>query len=139
MSKTLAEAQAALDAWDEAHKPTPIDPGMQSMRFHQSKSARDKSINAFVNQARRESKERARLKADLTRAKQQQHRASIPQTPVDPASVKGATHVLINTRGSRAHWEKVKRVNKKTVTCHTPYPGFDDPKYSYDRIVGVKH
>lgn len=134
---SVKEAQAALDAWDAAHQLESIDPGKQSMRFHEPQSKRTKNLNAYLNRQGREKRERARLEENLRKAKRAEKLAAQPTDPVDPATLKGASAVQVLTRGM-AEWHRVIRVNKTTVTCWAP-PGFDQPRYSHDRIVGVHY
>lgn len=133
----VTEAQEALDAWDAAHQIGPTDPGLQSMRFHESQTKRTKNLNAYLNQLGREKRERDSLEENLRKAKRAEKLAAQPTTPVDPSTIKGATAVQVLTRGM-AEWHRVIRVNKTTVTCWAP-PGFDQPRYPHDRIVGVHH
>lgn len=133
----ITEAQAALDAWDTAHQLESIDPGMQSMHFHESQTKRTKNLNAYLNHLGRETRERNRLEGNLRKAKRDAKLAAQPTAPVDPTSLKGAAAVQVLTRGM-AEWHHVIRVNKTTVTCWAP-PGFDQPRYPHDRIVGVHH
>lgn len=133
----VTEAQAALEAWDAAHQLESIDPGMQSMRFHESPSKRGKNLTAYLNRMGRETRERNRLEGNLQKAKWAEKLAAQPTEPVDPDTLKGATAVRVLTRGM-TEWHRVIRVNKTTVTCWAP-PGFDQPRYPHDRIVGVHH
>lgn len=133
----VTAAEDALMAWDQAHQVGPTDPGMQSMRFHTTQAKLDKNLSAYLNRLGRESKARARLEEDLRKAKRALHLASQPTTPVDPATLKGATAVQVLERGT-AVWHRVVRVNRTTVTCWAA-PGFDQPRYPYSRIVGVHH
>lgn len=133
----VIEAQDALDAWDAAHQLESIDPGMQSMRFHESQTKRTKGLNAYLNRLGRETRERNRLEGTLRKAKWAAKLAAQPTDPVDPATLKEATAVQVLTRGI-AEWHRVIRVNKTTVTCWAP-PGFDQPRYPHARIVGVHH
>lgn len=132
---TLAEE--ALEAWDAAHQIGPTDPGLQSMRFHESQAKRTKSLNAYLNRLGREKRERDRLVEDIAKAKRAERVAALPDEPVDPASLKGASAVMVVTRG-HAEWHRVIRVNKTTVTCWAP-PEFDQPRYPHSRIYGVRH
>lgn len=129
-------AEKALADWEQAHQLESIDPGMQSMRFHQTQAQRDKELTSFLNRMRRESEEHARLTEAVTKAKREARIAALPTQPVDPSELKGATHILVN-QGWRCIWERVKRVNAKTVTCHTT-PGMDEPRIPHNRIVGVR-
>ena len=131
----VEKAEKALADWDAAHQLESIDPGMQSMRFHQTERQRTKELGTFLNRMRRESEERARLVEAVAKAKREARRAAVPTEPVDPALLKGATHILVN-EGYWASWMKVKRVNAKTVTCCAD-PGMDEPRIPHDRIVGV--
>lgn len=133
----VTKAEAALAAWDQAHQIGPTDPGLQSMRFHTTQATLNKNLNAYLNQLGKEAKARAKLEEDLRKAKRALHLASQPTTPVDPATLKGATAVQVLERGT-AVWHRVVRVNKTTVTCWAE-PGFDQPRYPHNRIVGVRH
>jgi len=133
----LEQAEAALATWDEAHKVGPTDPGLQSMRFHESQAKRSKKLKGYLNQLGRESRERDRLVLDVEKAKRAARAAAIPSEPVDPAELVGATAVMVVTRG-HAEWCRVVRVNKTTVTCWAP-PGFDQPRHPHSRIYAVRH
>lgn len=133
----VEQAQAALDAWDQAHQLQPTDPGVQSMRFHESQAKRDKDLTAYLNRCRRESQEREKLQAVLDRARNQERIAALPKDPIDPATIKPGDHIAELVRGSYLSWHIVKRVNAKTVTCLAA-PGMDEPRIPYDRIVGRK-
>lgn len=133
----VEQAQEALDAWDAAHQLESIDPGMQSMRFHESQAKRDKKLNAYLNRLGRENRERSRLVGAVTKAKRAERAAALPSEPVDPATLKGATAVMVLTRGY-AQWHRVIRVNKTTVTCWAA-PGFDQPRFPHNRIFDVRH
>ncbi|MCZ4326719.1 hypothetical protein [Brachybacterium paraconglomeratum] len=135
---TIEEAQAALDAWDAAHQVGPTDPGLQSMRFHESPAKRSKDLTAYLNRLRREATERDRLEKALVEAKRAERLAALPTTPVDPEQLKGATAVLVLQHGSWVEWQRVIRVNRTTVTCWAA-PGMDQPRYPHHRIVGVRH
>lgn len=130
-------AEAALVAWDEAHQVQPTDPGLQSMRFHESQATRTKNLRSYLNQLGRESREREWLEEDLRKAKRALFLANQPTTPVDPADLEGATAVQVLTHGA-AVWHRVIRVNKTTVTCWAE-PGMDQPRYPHNRVVGVRH
>lgn len=133
----VALAQEALDAWDAAHQIGSTDPGLQSMRFHESQAKRDKKLTTYLNRLGREKRERDRLVANIAKAKRAERAAAIPAEPVDPATLKGATAVMVVTRGY-AEWHRVIRVNKTTVTCWAP-PEFDQPRFPHSRIYGVRH
>lgn len=133
----VAAAEAALEAWDSAHQVQPTDPGLLSMRFHESQGTRDKNMDAYLNRLGREKLTRARLEKNLDRAKRAAFLANQPNTPVDPAELEGATAVQVLTHGA-AVWHRVIRVNKTTVTCWAE-PGMDQPRYPHNRIVGVRH
>lgn len=133
----VALAEEALAAWDAAHQVGPTDPGLQSMRFHESQTKRTKNLNAYLNRLGREKRERDRLVEDIARAKRAERAAAIPDEPVDPATLKGASAVMVVTRG-HAEWYRVIRVNKTTVTCWAP-PGFDQPRYPHSRIFDVRY
>ena len=135
--EAVAAAEAALVVWDEVHKVQPTDPGMQSMRFHESQATRDKSLDSYLSRLGREKRERARLEKDLDRAKRAAFLANQPTTPVDPADLEGATAVQVLTHGA-AVWHRLIRVNKTTVTCWAA-PGMDQPRYPHNRVVGVRH
>lgn len=135
--EVVAAAEAALVAWDEAHQVQPTDPGLQSMRFHESQAKRTKNLRSYLNQLGRESRERERLEEDLRKAKRALFLANQPTEPVDPATLKGATAVQVLTHGA-ATWHRVIRVNKTTVTCWAA-PGMDQPRYPHNRVVGVRH
>lgn len=144
MNNTVEQLRSAVDAaegalteWDQAHQVEPTDTGLQSMRFHTTQAKLNKNLNAYLNQLNRETKARARLEEDLRKAKRALHLASQPTTPVDPATLKGATAVQVLERGT-AVWHRVVRVNRTTVTCWAE-PGFDQPRYPHSRIVGVRH
>lgn len=134
--QAVDRAQAALDAWDEAHHISPTDPGLQSMRFHETQAQSTKRISGYLNQLRRESQERDRLVKALEDAKRAHRRSQLPTEPVDPATLAGATHILVRER-SRVVWYRVKRVNKTTVTCHVE-PGYDEPRIPHSKIVGIR-
>lgn len=133
----VTAAENALTEWDQAHQIGTTDPGLQSMRFHTTQATLTKNLNAYLNQLGKEAKARARLEEDLRKAKRALHLASQPTTPVDPATLKGATAVQVLVHGT-AVWYRVVRVNKTTVTCWAE-PGFDKPRYPHNRIVGVRH
>ena len=139
MTTEIERAQAELDAWDKAHQVGPTDPGVLSMRFHETQSKRDKGLNTYLNRLGREARERARLVEAVKKAKRDARVAALPKTPVDPAELKGATEVLVLRRGSWTEWHRVKRVNPKTVTCYAPEPGFDEPRFLHGVVVGVRH
>lgn len=133
----VTAAETALTEWDQAHQVEPTDPGLQSMRFHTTQATLNKNLNTYLNQLGRETKTRERLEKNLDAAKRALHRAMQPTTPVDPATLKGATAVHVLVHGT-AVWYRVVRVNKTTVTCWAE-PGFDKPRYPHNRIVGVRH
>lgn len=133
----VEKAQDALDAWDAAHQIGPTDPGLQSMRFHESQRTRDKKLTSYLNRLGREKRERDRLVENVAKAKRAEYAAALPSEPVDPATLKGASAVMVITRGY-AEWHRVIRVNKTTVTCWAP-PGFDQPRYPHSRIYDVRH
>lgn len=129
-------AEKALADWEAAHQLESIDPGMQSMRFHQTQARRDKDLTSFLSRMRRESAEHERLTEALAKARRDERRAAVPTEPVDPTDLTGATHILVNERW-RAVWMRVKRINAKTVTCHAA-PGMDEPRITHNRIVGTR-
>lgn len=133
----VAAAENALTEWDQAHQVAPTDPGVQSMRFHTTQARLDKNLTTYLNRLGRETKARERLEKNLDAAKRALRRAMQPTTPVDPATLKGATAVQVLDHGI-AVWRRVVRVNKTTVTCWAE-PGFDKPRYPHNRIVGVRH
>ncbi len=133
----LAEAQAALDAWDAAHQIAPVDPGMQSMRFHRSERQHAKSVKAHLSTIRRETAERDRLVSAVSKARAAERLGSLPNDPVPVSELAGASWVLERTQHG-ARWHRVKRVNAKTVTCHAPEPGFDEPRVPHERIVATR-
>ena len=137
LKDAVTAAEDALAEFDEAHQVQPTDPGLQSMRFHQTQATRTKNLNAYLNQLGRESRERERLEENLRKAKRAVFLAAQPATPVDPATLKGATAIQVLSRGV-AEWHRVVRVNKTTVTCWAE-PGYDQPRYPHNRIVGVHH
>lgn len=137
MTKALVDAaRAELAAWDEAHALKSIDPGMQSMRFHETQARRDKNLASHLNRVRREEKERGALVAKLEKAERAARAASLPANPVAPAELVGAVAVFVVTRG-HGEWQRVVRINKTTVTCWAP-PGHDQPRIAHDRIYGVR-
>jgi hypothetical protein len=133
----VEKAEEALRAWDAAHQVGPTDPGLQSMRFHESQAQRNKKLKSYLNQLGRESRERDRLVENVAKAKRAERAALIPAEPVDPSTLKGASAVMVVTRG-HAEWCRVIRVNKTTVTCWAP-PGFDQPRHPHSRIYAVRH
>ncbi|NHI16848.1 hypothetical protein [Microbacterium excoecariae] len=133
----VQRAEEALAAWDDAHQLTPIDPGMQSRRFHVPQARLDKELATYLNRVRQENTERALLVGEIEKAKRAARVAEIPSEPVDPAALKGAIAVMVVTRG-HAEWHRVIRVNKTTVTCWAP-PGFDQPRHPHSRIYAVRH
>jgi hypothetical protein len=133
----VEQAEEALRAWDAAHQVGPTDPGLQSMRFHESQAQRSKKLKGYLNQLGRESRERERLVENIAEAKRTERAAAIPAAPVDPATLKGAVAVMVVTRGY-AEWCRVVRVNRTTVTCWAP-PGFDQPRHPHNRIFAVRH
>lgn len=137
LKDAVTAAEDALAKFDEAHQVQPTDPGMLSMRFHTTQAAHAKTLNAYLNQMGREAKAREELEKNLDRAKRDLYRASQPTTPVDPATLKGATAVQVLDHGT-AVWRRVVRVNRTTVTCWAE-PGYDQPRYPHNRIVGVHH
>lgn len=137
LRNAVTAAENALTEWDQAHQVEPTDPGLQSMRFHTTQATLNKNLNTYLNQLGRETKTRERLEKNLDAAKRALHRAMQPTTPVDPATLKGATAVQVLVHGT-AVWYRVVRVNKTTVTCWAE-PGFDKPRYPHNRIVGVRH
>lgn len=141
MSETMTEelvaaARAELAAWDEAHALKSIDPGMQSMRFHESQTQRSKGLRSHLNRVRREALEREGLVAKLEKAERAARAAELPSSPVDPGDLQGALAVLVITHG-HGEWHRVIRVNKTTVTCWAP-PGFDQPRFEHRRIYAVR-
>ena len=132
----VERAEKVLADWQAAHQLQPTDPGMQSMRFHETQARRDKDLNTYLNRIRRESEEHARLTGAVTKARREARIAALPTEPVDPATLKGATHILVNERW-RAVWMRVKRINAKTVTCHAA-PHMDEPRIPHNRIVGTR-
>lgn len=135
--QAVDRAQAALDAWDEAHQIGPTDPGLQSMRFHETQAQSTKRVSGYLNQLRREDQERTRLVKALEDAKRAHRISELPTEPVDPTTLNTATHILVRER-YRAVWYRVKRVNKTTVTCHTE-PGYDEPRIPHNKIVGTRN
>lgn len=133
----IEKARQALQDWDRAHAVGSTDPGMQSMRFHETQRQRDKKLSSYLNQMGRESKERQRLVNDIARARREERDAKTPKTPVDPSIIKGSDRVLVLNYG-RAEWKRVKRVNKTTVTVDGGGGGMDDPRYPHSKIVGVR-
>lgn len=134
--QVLEQARAELAAWDEAHSLTSIDPGMQSMRFHESQVKRSKNLRSHLSRMRREAREREVLVENVEKAKRALRAAALPQKPVDPADLAGAAAVFVITRG-HGEWHRVIRVNKATVTCWAP-PGYDQPRIPHDRIFDVR-
>lgn len=132
----IDKAQAALNAWDDAHQIGSTDPGVQSMRFHETEAQSSKRVTGYLNQLKRETAERERLVKALESAKRAQRLSQIPSEPVDPAALKTATHILVREH-NRVFWYRVKRVNRTTVTCHTE-PGYAEPRIPHNRIVGVR-
>lgn len=138
MPDQIAAAQAALDAWDAAHQVQPTDPGMQSMRFHETPAKRAKDLRAYLNGLKRETEQRERLVEALRRAKRDARDAELAAlTPVDPTTLKGAYMVQVR-RPHGTEWHRVIRVNPKTVTCWAP-PGMDQPRWPHDQIVATRH
>lgn len=134
----VERAQAELDDWDATHQVQPTDPGLQSMRFHQTQARRDKDLRSYLNGLRRESEARDRLVENLRKAKRAARDAKLAAlTPVDPATLRGARMVQVR-RPYGTEWHRVIRVNAKTVTCWAP-PGMDQPRYRHADIVDVKH
>lgn len=131
-------AQAALDAWHAAHQLESIDPGMQSMRFHQTERQRGKSMTAFLNRMRREAQEVEHLEARLAKAKREERIAALPKDPIDPATIHPGDRIAELVRGSWLMWHTAKRVNAKTVTCHASEPGMDEPRIPHQRIVAIR-
>lgn len=137
MSKAVQAAEAALADWDRMHQVQPTDPGMQSMRFHESQAKRTKSLTAYLNRLGRESRERDRLEENVRRARREEREAArAALSPVDPARLKGAVLVLVR-RHTGLSWHRVVRINSKTVTCWAP-PGMDQPRFPHDSIVDVR-
>lgn len=132
----ITRAEKALEAFDEKHKPEQIDPGMQSMRFHETETQSRKRITGYINQQRRLSQEREALVNGLETARRNHRIAQLPTEPIDPALLKTATHVLVREH-YRVVWYEVRRINPKTVTCKVE-PGFDEPRVPYHLIVGVR-
>lgn len=137
MSSAVQDAEAALAEWDRLHQIGPTDPGMQSMRFHESQSKRDKNLTSYLNRLGREKRERERLVRAVEKARAEERQAAREAlAPVDPAQLKGARLVLV--RGHMGlSWHRVVRVNAKTVTCWAP-PGMDQPRFPHDRIVDIR-
>lgn len=132
----VEQAQAALDAWDQAHQLQPTDHGMLSQRFHESQAKRDRDLTAYLNRMRRESQERERLADNLAKAKRAKTIASLPTEPIDPSTIRPGDMIAIN-RTTYLDWCIVKRRNAKTVTCQAA-PGMDEPRIPYTRIVARK-
>lgn len=135
MSTAVERAQSALDAWDTAHQIQPTDPGVQSMRFHESQAKRDKDLTAYLNRMRRESEERERLVDALDRARRDERIAAIPDplTPEQIQAIRPGDKVQIR-RHNHTRWEAVARVNTKTVTLAS-IPPYDAERVTHDRIV----
>lgn len=131
------QAEEALRAWDFDHQLGTTDPGLQSMRFHESQAKRNKKLTSYLNRLGREARERDRLVENIAKAKRAERAAALPAEPVDPAELAGASAVMVITRG-HAEWCRVIRVNKTTVTCWAP-PGFDQPRHPHGRIYAVRH
>lgn len=136
-AETREKAEEELAVWDAAHQLGPTDPGLQSMRFHESQATRNMKLTSYLNRLGRESRERDRLVGNLAKAKRAERVAALPTEPVDPAELEGASAVMVITRG-HAEWCRVIRVNKTTVTCWAP-PGFDQPRHPHSRIYAVRH
>lgn len=137
MSKEVQAAEAALTEWDQSHQISPTDPGMQSMRFHQSQSRRDAELRVYLNRLGREKRERDRLVRNVEKARaaeRQQARAAL--APVDPARLKGA-HLVLVRRPHGLEWHRVIRINPKTVTCAAA-PGMDQPRFPHHDIVDAR-
>lgn len=136
----VEQAEKALADWDAAHQVESTDPGMQSMRFHQTQQQRNKGLRSYLNQLKRESDERDRLVRALADARRAERVAALPTEPVDPTELQGATWVWVK-RWNRMAWHQVKRVNKRTVTCENPpgFEGYDPDKFRHDQIYGVKY
>ncbi|MGP9682037.1 hypothetical protein [Brachybacterium sp. AOP3-A1-3] len=134
---TIKAAEAALKAWDLAHQVQPTDPGLQSMRFHESQAKRNKSLRSYLNRLSRESRERDRLEEAVLKARREEREAArAALSPVDPARLKGASLVMVR-RHTGLSWHRVVRVNAKTVTCWAA-PGMDQPRFLHDQIVDVR-
>lgn len=134
--RVLEQARAELATWDETHALKSIDPGMQSMRFHETQATRSKNLRSHLSRMRRETLEREALVENVESAKRAVRAAAMPQTPVDPAELAGAVAVFVITR-NHGEWQRVIRVNKTTVTCWAP-PGYDQPRIPHGRIFGIR-
>jgi hypothetical protein len=132
----VEQAQAALDAWDEAHQLGSGDHGELSMRFHQTQARRDRDLDGYLNRMEREARERDRLVQALSKAKRAELIASLPTKPIDPATIRVGDMIATN-RATYLDWHLVKRINAKTVTCRAA-PGYDEPRIPYDCIVARK-
>ena len=137
MSIGVQRAEEALREWDRMHTIGPTDPGMQSMRFHETQATRDKNLTTYLSRLGREKRERERLVRDVEKARATERQAARDAlTPVDPARLKGARLVLVR-RHTGLSWHQVVRVNKTTVTCAAA-PGMDQPRFPHDSIVDYR-
>lgn len=137
MSAAVQAAEAALKEWDRLHTIQPTDPGVLSMRFHQTQARRDAELSVYLNRLGREKRERERLVKALEKARQEERKAARDALePVDPARLKGARLVLVR-RWNGLSWHQVVRVNAKTVTCAAP-PGMDQPRFPHHDIVDCR-
>lgn len=137
MSAAVQAAEAALKEWDRMHAIQPTDPGMQSMRFHETQARRDADLTVYLNRLGREKRARERLVRDVEKARAEERRAARSALePVDPARLKGARLVLVR-RHTGLSWHQVIRVNRTTVTCAAA-PGMDQPRFPHDSIVDVR-
>lgn len=137
MSAAVQRAEAALAEWDRMHAIGPTDPGMQSMRFHETQAKRDADLTAYLNRLGREKREREQLVRAVEKARAEDRRAARDALEVvDPARLKGARLVLVR-RHNGLSWHQVVRVNKTTVTCAAA-PGMDQPRFPHDSIVDVR-
>ena len=137
LTERIRRAEEALKEWDRMHTIAPTDPGMQSMRFHETQARRDAELTVYLNRLGREKRERERLVREVEKARAAERQAARDAlTPVDPARLKGARLVLVR-RHTGLSWHQVVRVNAKTVTCAAA-PGMDQPRFPHDSIVDVR-
>ena len=137
MSAAVQRAEEALKEWDRMHTIAPTDPGMQSMRFHETQARRDAELTTYLNRLGREKREREQLVRAVEKARAEERRAARDALEVvDPARLKGARLVLVR-RYNGLSWHQVVRVNKTTVTCAAA-PGMDQPRFPHDSIVDVR-
>lgn len=137
MTTAAQAAEAALKEWDRMHAIQATDPGIQSMRFHETQARRDADLTVYLNRLGREKRERERLVRAVEKARVEERRAArAALEPVDPARLKDA-HLVLVRRHTGLSWHQVVRVNRTTVTCAAA-PGMDQPRFPHNSIVDVR-